>query len=115
MAPLRLWLVQALLALASGCAAAQPLPGSEVTLQGTLVLQGNAPFAAPVLRQDDATHWALEGMEPDAAAALQNRRVEVHAIVLPAPRTGVQLPALRVLRIRPVPQRTDRSRTRTDR
>jgi hypothetical protein len=93
-----LMLAGALLAPVGGCAATST-PDAEVTLHGTLVLQGNAPFVIAVLRQDNAKRWQLEGMTSGTAEALQNHRIEVRATVLPAATTGAQLPVLRVLRI----------------
>jgi hypothetical protein len=93
-----LMLMGVLLAPAGGCAAPSA-PDATVTLRGTLVLQGNAPFVVTVLRQDNAKRWRLEGVAPGSAEAWQNRRVEVRATVLPGAAAGAQLPALRVLHI----------------
>lgn len=88
------------LALAAGCGATTPAPGSPMVLEGTLVLRGNEPHTSFVLLRRNGEQWELQGVSAEAGRPLQNREVRATGSVVRAPGTGLRLPALQVRDLR---------------
>lgn len=84
-----------------GACAMAPAPATPVH-RGVLHLVGNAPFVQPVLEDASGRRWPLEGLTPDQAEALQNRKVEVEAGAGGGKNPLTGQPALRVRQIRPL-------------
>lgn len=91
-------LLAAAAALALAACSAAPRLGDTLSLEGTLVLKGNAPMTVPVLVRSGTEQWELQQVAPATATALQNRKVQATGVVARTAGAG-RLPALRVSEI----------------
>ncbi|WP_234639752.1 hypothetical protein [Delftia tsuruhatensis] len=66
----------------------QPQAGQPLTLQGRLVLRGNAPHEQPVLQTASGQAWQLHGLSAEQIAQWQRQNVEVQGLPGPAPAAG---------------------------
>lgn len=80
-------LASSLLFAVAACAA-PPYSGDPVELHGRLVLRGNEPAVYPVVYDDTGVVWALQGVNRQDAARLQNHIVRVTGKVTDAPAVG---------------------------
>jgi len=89
---------------ASGAAAE---PGQPLTLQGRLVLRGNAPHEQPVLQTASGETWQLKGLSAEQVTQWQRQNVEVRGQPGPRPAAGaapsMMSPQLQVQSIRAQP------------
>ncbi|MDR0201819.1 MAG: hypothetical protein LBJ40_06620 [Delftia acidovorans] len=89
---------------ASGAAAE---PGQPLTLQGRLVLRGNAPHEQPVLQTASGETWQLQGLSAEQVTQWQRQNVEVRGQPGPRPAAGaapsMAPPQLQVQSIRAQP------------
>ena len=89
---------------ASGAAAE---PGQPLTLQGRLVLRGNAPHEQPVLQTASGETWQLKGLSAEQVTQWQRQNVEVRGQPGPRPAAGaapsMAPPQLQVQSIRSQP------------
>lgn len=89
---------------ASGAAAE---PGQPLTLQGRLVLRGNAPHEQPVLQTASGETWQLKGLSAEQVTQWQRQNVEVRGQPGPRPAAGaapsMAPPQLQVQSIRAQP------------
>ncbi|GHD68345.1 hypothetical protein [Jeongeupia chitinilytica] len=94
---MRQWQIPTALAaglLTVACAAPTVQLGQPMTLEGKLVLKGNAPFVVPVL-QTAKGNWELRGLAEQTAARLQNKQLQVSGTVSRL-QQGPALPQLQV-------------------
>lgn len=84
----------------TGCGASSRL-GPQLTLKGTLVLQGNEPMTTAVLITEDQGRWEIEGAPAAAVRYLQNKVVVVTGVVIDERPAGGRLPTFKVLLLQP--------------
>lgn len=86
---------------------ATPDAGQPLTLQGRLVLRGNAPHEQPVLQTASGETWQLKGLSAEQVAQWQRQNVEVRGQPGPRPAAGaapsMAPPQLQVQSIRAQP------------
>lgn len=121
---LPLLLAGSLSLLATACAAPPPPPATApapasasaapdagqpltLTLQGRLVLRGNAPHEQPVLQTASGETWQLKGLNAEQVTQWQRQNVEVRGQPGPRPAAGaapsMAPPQLQVQSIRAQP------------
>ncbi|WP_249320818.1 hypothetical protein [Delftia acidovorans] len=87
--------------------AAAPDAGQPLTLQGRLVLRGNAPHEQPVLQTASGETWQLKGLSAEQVTQWQRQNVEVRGQPGPRPAAGaapsMAPPQLQVQSIRAQP------------
>ncbi|MGQ8880111.1 hypothetical protein ACUTR7_21530 [Delftia sp. NA_296.1] len=94
-------------ASAAPAAPAAPDAGQPLTLQGRLVLRGNAPHEQPVLQTASGETWQLKGLSAEQVTQWQRQNVEVRGQPDPRPAAGaapsMAPPQLQVQSIRAQP------------
>ncbi|WP_232245271.1 hypothetical protein [Delftia acidovorans] len=92
---------------APASASAAPDAGQPLTLQGRLVLRGNAPHEQPVLQTASGETWQLKGLSAEQVTQWQRQNVEVRGQPGPRPAAGaapsMAPPQLQVQSIRAQP------------
>jgi Tfp pilus assembly protein PilX len=91
----------------ASAAPAAPDAGQPLTLQGRLVLRGNAPHEQPVLQTASGETWQLKGLSAEQVTQWQRQNVEVRGQPGPRPAAGAApsmvSPQLQVQSIRAQP------------
>ncbi len=91
----------------ASAAPAAPDAGQPLTLQGRLVLRGNAPHEQPVLQTASGETWQLQGLSAEQITQWQRQNVEVRGQPGPRPAAGaapsMAPPQLQVQSIRSQP------------
>lgn len=91
----------------ASAAPAAPDAGQPLTLQGRLVLRGNAPHEQPVLQTASGETWQLQGLSAEQITQWQRQNVEVRGQPGPRPAAGaapsMAPPQLQVQSIRAQP------------
>ncbi|ATH12645.1 hypothetical protein CHL79_09545 [Delftia acidovorans] len=91
----------------ASAAPAAPDAGQPLTLQGRLVLRGNAPHEQPVLQTASGETWQLQGLSAEQVTQWQRQNVEVRGQPGPRPAAGAApsmvSPQLQVQSIRAQP------------
>lgn len=91
----------------ASAAPAAPDAGQPLTLQGRLVLRGNAPHEQPVLQTASGETWQLKGLSAEQVTQWQRQNVEVRGQPGPRPAAGAApsmvSPQLQVQAIRAQP------------
>lgn len=91
----------------ASAAPAAPDAGQPLTLQGRLVLRGNAPHEQPVLQTASGETWQLKGLSAEQVTQWQRQNVEVRGQPGPRPAAGaapsMAPPQLQVQSIRAQP------------
>ncbi|KAF1056815.1 MAG: hypothetical protein E2582_03040 [Delftia sp.] len=91
----------------ASAAPAAPDAGQPLTLQGRLVLRGNAPHEQPVLQTTSGETWQLQGLSAEQITQWQRQNVEVRGQPGPRPAAGaapsMAQPQLQVQSIRARP------------
>lgn len=86
---------------------ATPDASQPLTLQGRLVLRGNAPHEQPVLQTASGETWQLQGLSAEQVTQWQRQNVEVRGQPGPRPAAGaapsMAPPQLQVQSIRAQP------------